>query len=238
MKEVLYQEEIKKPSDSTGTVRSSVEATDPSGGLSQTPINAISSQGGYRYHLFDSTQLDEDEFALFKRITQPLISERVNYGYELVCEFQFAGCFLTFHPSQIHPYIKHSVSHFLRYGPPPRATCIFCDRIFENHNDPLASWRRRMLHIVEHYRCGARAENMRPDFFIIEYLWKKRILSSEDYKWAIRHTERRDIDGLVDLGYITQEMRRKSEKDLEEKFDIDKEERQRRRAKRNSKEGK
>jgi hypothetical protein len=70
---------------------------------------------------------------------------------------------------------------------------------------------------------------MRPDFFVIEYMWMKRIMSEEDYKWATRHSERHGCDGLVDFGYQTSDMKRKQAKALEQRHDLEKEDRHRRR---------
>jgi len=69
-----------------------------------------------------------------------------------------------------------------------------------------------MRHIADHYSHLERVEHSGPDFFVIEYMHKKRIISNEDYKWATRHTERPDCDGLVDFGHKTEEMIRKEER--------------------------
>jgi hypothetical protein len=153
----------------------------------------------------------------------------INYGYEFRCEFEFVGCQLSFHPTQIDSYISHTTSHFVDHRPPPRTCCIFCDRRFENSHDPVASWRKRILHIADHQRHLARPEDMRPDFFVIEHMRKKGIITVEDYKWATRHTERPLCDGLVDRSYRTPEMKRKEERLTEERYDQEKEDRHRRR---------
>jgi hypothetical protein len=72
---------------------------------------------------------------------------------------------------------------------------------------------------------------MRPDFFIIEYMKKKRLISAEDYKWATGGTERPVCDGLVDLGHKLPEVQRKEDRRREERHDLQKEDRQRRREK-------
>jgi hypothetical protein len=74
-----------------------------------------------------------------------------------------------------------------------------------------------MRHIADHYRRFERFEHTWPDFFLIEYMREKRIISSGDYKWAIRYTERRGCDGLVDFGYKTSDMKRKEGRALEER---------------------
>lgn len=158
----------------------------------------------------------------------PLINP-MNYGSELRCEFEFVGCHLSFHPTQIEPYISHTASHFLGHLPPPKAFCIFCDRIFEDPNDPVANWTRRMRHIADHYRHLEPFERSRPDFLLMNHMRSKRIMSSEDHKWATRHSERPHCDGLVDRSYRTLEMKRKEERFIAEPHDLEKEDRHRRR---------
>lgn len=84
-----------------------------------------------------------------------------------------------------------------------------------------------MGHIAIHFQNRARREDMRPDFFLIEHMRKKGLLSAEDYKWAIRHTESPACDGLV--GYKPREMKKKVDKSREHRHDLEKEDRQRRR---------
>jgi hypothetical protein len=86
-----------------------------------------------------------------------------------------------------------------------------------------------MAHIANHFQNGAGQQDMRPDFYLLEYMWKKDILSTEDYTWAIGYTERPPCDGLVDIGHKTPEMKRKEEKSRELRHNLEKEDRQRRR---------
>jgi hypothetical protein len=60
----------------------------------------------------------------------------------------------------------------------------------------------------------------------------KRIITHEDYKSAIRNTERPYCDGLVPFGYETKDMRTKQERSLREVHDAHKEERYRLRQRR------
>lgn len=93
----------------------------------------------------------------------------------------------------------------------------------------MASWRERILHIAHHYRQGAQLEHMRPDFFVVEHLEEKGFISAEDYKSAVMLSERPSCDGLVDFGYKTPDMRWKAERNSREKYDLEKEERLRKR---------
>ena len=153
----------------------------------------------------------------------------INYGYEFHCPFGFVGCDLSFNPTQTDAYISHTVTHFYDHGPPPKTVCIFCPQTFENRNDRVANWRERMRHIADHFRRLERFEHTGPDFFLIEYMRMKRIISHEDYKWATGHTERRICDGLVDFGHKTSDMKRRDARSNEERHDMEKDDRYRQR---------
>ncbi|KAE9377659.1 hypothetical protein N431DRAFT_301648, partial [Stipitochalara longipes BDJ] len=159
-----------------------------------------------------------DEAPPMTQLAQVSVMNPTNYGYEFCCPFEFVGCELSFHPTQIDAYIHHTIDHFFGHRPPPKAICIFCPQIFENPNERVTNWRERMRHIADHYRRLDRFEASGPDFYVIEYMRKKGIISSEDYKWATKHTERPACDGLVDFGHKTAEMKRKEEKAVEERY--------------------
>ncbi len=142
---------------------------------------------------------------------RPSAINPINYGYDLVCEFEFVGCSLSFHPAQIYSWISHNASHFCGHHPPSKTCCTFCDRVSESIDNPVSSWKQRMRHMADHFRNFERREDIRPDFFVIEYMQKKCLLSAEDYKYAIRRTERPSYDGLVGLGFKSSEFNRKEE---------------------------
>ena len=48
----------------------------------------------------------------------------------------------------------------------------------------------------------------------------------EDYELARKYTERKHCDGLVAVGHKTKEMRRKEERSLEDRHNLDREKRQ------------
>jgi hypothetical protein len=153
----------------------------------------------------------------------------INYGYEFHCPFGFVGCELRFDSTQTDAYISHTFTHFYDHRPPPKTVCIFCPQTFENRNDRVANWRERMCHIADHYRRLERIEHTRPDFFVIEYMRMKRIISHEDYKCATGHTERGDCDGPDNFGHKTSDMKRRDARSNEERHDMEKDDRYRQR---------
>ena len=120
------------------------------------------------------------------------------YGYDLPCEFEFLGCYARFHPEQFEAWHQHSLTHFGDSPPPPYAMCIFCDEkegCFGIHNDRYLNWRKRMIHIGDHFQNFAQGSRL--DHFVIEYMWARRLISEEDYKFAIQYTESPQLDGLL-----------------------------------------
>jgi hypothetical protein len=161
--------------------------------------------------------------------------DSLNYTYHLPCEFAILGCDLQFPPERFESWILHTLSHFgVNVKPPPKAICTFCDDrdgVFENYIDPLANWRQRMLHIGAHYAGGMQYEQLRPDYFVIDHMWQNGLPSPRDYAQAMEYTERKYIDGLVAVGHKTKEMRRKEERSLEDRHNLDREKRQMKREK-------
>jgi len=125
-----------------------------------------------------------------------------SYGCSIKQDFVSLG--LSFHSTQIGAWISPGASHAAKHHPPPTPCCTFCDLVFENIADPNLSWRPRMGHIAIHFQNRARREDMRPDFFLIEHMRKKGLLSAEDYKWAIRHTKSPGYDSLVRYPLVRQ----------------------------------
>jgi len=106
----------------------------------------------------------------------------MGYGYDLPCEFAFMGCSVRFHPEPFEDWISHSLSHFAGVLPPNYSTCTFCEdggTDFRSFADPEVSWRQRMIHIGSHF-ADCQLNDMRPDPWVIEYMWKNDLISDED----------------------------------------------------------
>jgi hypothetical protein len=167
-------------------------------------------------------------------LNQQLNTTPYNYGYALPCEFDAIGCTLRFHPTEFEAWIAHTASHFIGKLP-PKAMCIFCDddnSTFEDQNDLHLNWRNRMLHIGGHLQNFIRTESVRPDYFVLDHMRANGLVTAEDYNHAMNYTERPHCNGLVPLGYKTREMKQKTENGLRQIYDLEKEDRLRRKAKR------
>lgn len=162
--------------------------------------------------------------------------QQLNYGYDLPCEFRFVGCDYRFHPENFEAWISHTVSHFGGLPPPVSAICIFCDEgnaRFETQHDPYSNWRDRMLHIGSHWAEFSTDEDTRPDFWVVAYMKENQLISREDYAHVMKHTERPYCDGLVPSDYETPVMKVKKEKNLQIPHDLQKEDREKKKARQN-----
>jgi hypothetical protein len=86
-----------------------------------------------------------------------------------------------------------------------------------------------MIHIGGHLQNFTSSELVRPDYFVLDHMRKHGIISAEDYKFSMKYTERPRCDGLVPYGYLTPDMRTKTESSKQEIDDLAKEYRYRRR---------
>ncbi len=112
-----------------------------------------------------------------------------SHSYDLPCEFEFLGCNQRFDPFYYESWISHTASHFTHSDPPPYAVCTFCDEEgsrFQDYFDPISNWRKRMIHIGGHLARGS-CSDFRPDYWVIDWMWKLELLKKDDYAWAMKH---------------------------------------------------
>ena len=111
----------------------------------------------------------------------------------LWCEFsKLKNCNATFAGDDIAGWIEHHTAH-LRNKFPRRVVCWFCDHIpfvAESKADRRANFEERMEHIREHINSDyMEVDNMRPDFFVVESLYKNGQIDQGTYQYAIAYTE-------------------------------------------------
>lgn len=157
----------------------------------------------------------------------PQIS-RINTAIVLPCEFISINCGITFHPDDFDDWLTHSLTHFSDLPPPSKCLCLFCDREFEDANDSRSNWLDRMMHSRGHFLDGK--TNIRPDFSVIEYMRKNNLMNEEDYTLAGQYTERPSVASLVRKGFETPEAKLKRERESKLPWDLQKEERHRKRS--------
>jgi hypothetical protein len=174
-----------------------------------------------------------------QNLNQALTMAPFNYGYDLPCEFASIGCNLRFYPGDFEAWIAHSVSHFVGHPPPLRTICTFCDQEFDSSHNPhnaSRNWRDRMVHIGGHFREYRRADggelyHRYPDFWTLEHMCIKDLMSADDYAYATKYSQRPHCDNTYPLGYKTPEMLASQERNSRASYDLGKEDRQRRREK-------
>ena len=147
-------------------------------------------------------------------LDEQIANMSLDYNYDLPCEFHFIGCNVRFHPENFEAWYSHTTSHFLHHEPPPYSICVFCDEgnacfRADEDNDRYTTWRNRLLHITGHLADGKTLEDVRPDYFLIDYMRNLGLVTQHDYACAVSFTERPFCIGLVPLGYETDEMKRR-----------------------------
>lgn len=137
-------------------------------------------------------------------------------AYDLPCEFYPLRCDRRFDAEDVEAWIAHTIDHFREPGPPSFAICTFCDdpddSRFRSHGDNVSMWRARMMHIQGHFQALEGEGLLRPDWYVIDYMYSRRLLSERDYRLAKRYTERPYVEGRVAPGFQTEEMCQRSKK--------------------------
>ena len=108
-----------------------------------------------------------------------LVIDRTKTEGNLECPFNLLFCLKTF--AKLEDWVKHSMTHFGRAGPPDSSRCCFCDATFQSSPE-VSSWAQRMTHVAYHHQLNERLAHARPDFELYTYLWNKHLISDADYR--------------------------------------------------------
>lgn len=144
------------------------------------------------------------------------------------CDFCIAGCRIKYPITRLDDLYYHTLSHFGDLPPPSRCICSFCEVEFEDKEHRKDNWRRRMMHCRDHLQADG-YRNPRPDYWLIEYLKDKQLISAHDLAVANQYTERPQVDGLVPRNFIKAGARAQNDRNRGHPSDLRKEERERRR---------
>ncbi|KAK8006395.1 hypothetical protein PG991_012692 [Apiospora marii] len=160
-----------------------------------------------------------------------------NPQFILPCEFARLGlCNETFGPYETGIWEDHIVVDHFESKPPPHCICWFCDKEFasnDHHGDRGINFALRLEHIREHFlQDGLTAQQMRPDYFLLEHLHLHKLLPKELYQRECKRNEGPRASGIVRHDYIPPERLRAKELESRVVHDNDKEERRRRRGQR------
>ncbi|KAK7948226.1 uncharacterized protein PG986_009112 [Apiospora aurea] len=152
----------------------------------------------------------------------------------LPCEYARLGlCNETFGPEETDFWEWHVGTQHLQDNLPPHCICWFCDQEFSarNHNvDERENFRFRLEHIRDHIiQERLAAQDMRPDYFLLEHMYRNGLLEKVHYQLECSYTEGPTASGIVEYNYTPPERRRAKELESRVYHDNDKEERRRRR---------
>lgn len=157
------------------------------------------------------------------------------------CEFRdLMDCDATFRGDDEAGWIQHHAQHLgTRF--PAETICWFCDYhtpfVAQHKADRQATFEDRMEHIAEHVRSDhLSVREMRPDFHMLEHLFKHRLISDERYYLAREYTELPRELQHPDAGFaqdMSSEPRHRGRAEAVE-YNMEKEDREHRRKKKKS----
>jgi hypothetical protein len=125
-------------------------------------------------------------------------SEPHHSANRYICIFHILNCHSTF--ADAREWKAHVLGHFRAHTPPSTARCPLCpderfvDDLSPNpdnthahsytHTAPNAkAWDRMLDHVdIAHYRHGQTLAGSRPDFELMHYLYRMRIIGVEEFK--------------------------------------------------------
>ena len=120
------------------------------------------------------------------------------HEWELPCEFKYLGCEMSFKSKHFELWVSHSITHFGHHPPPDHATCVFCgDSFADLPHGPHENWRKRMVHIRNHFAEGFTEDYLQPDFHVIGHMADHNLLTSEDLAFAMKVLNVHDESELI-----------------------------------------
>ncbi|KAI1397776.1 hypothetical protein F4819DRAFT_63101 [Hypoxylon fuscum] len=161
--------------------------------------------------------------------------------FDLPCEFVGIGsCDVTFRYEDTEAWIEHIINQHLRNKLPNKALCWYCDDFWfdakeQTQGDRRMNFQNRMYHIREHIANGKTANDIRPDFPMLEHLLRHNLISEGRYNEYRRYNEvpcpRSQMSHIYPPGYVPPERQQERERASRVIIDSEKEERRRRRHK-------
>jgi hypothetical protein len=100
-----------------------------------------------------------------------------SYRTSRSCLFSFLGC--SFRSLQQKKWKDHCMEHFGGDEPPRSVYCSQCKLPKERFLNGWAAWNYKLEHMDVHLQVGD-VEEARPDRYLLEHLWQKRLLDDLD----------------------------------------------------------
>lgn len=183
----------------------------------------------------DLRELSDQELTLLHHQAAPP-DPALLASHRMPCEFaRYTGCAATFDAfTQVESWILHELQDHLGWEPPPTCLCWFCDdykfvTALTGHGDNKENFRSRMVHIADHFKeeGTVNTRGIRPDFFFLDYLWEKGMVSRDVFEREKGVHEAVQVEGLRPRGYRTRRVEREEERRGGVIVDARKEERER-----------
>ncbi|KAF7588692.1 hypothetical protein BBP40_005325 [Aspergillus hancockii] len=103
------------------------------------------------------------------------------YHHTYICLFYVLDCHDTF--VDVEQWKTHVLSHFRTHEPPRTARCPLCPGERFTDLPEQKGWDRMLDHVdVAHYQRGQTLAGSRPDFELMQYLYRLRIISVDQFK--------------------------------------------------------
>ena len=124
---------------------------------------------------FSGVPLLEDVEGVLERRPNPIRQAT----YE--CPFWFLSC--SYASSDKEEWKTHTLDHFRGEEPPQSVTCPLCDQFEYTCDNGWTSWNYRQEHVAYHHAIlGESLRTSRPDFYLFQHLWQKRLIDEKDLK--------------------------------------------------------
>lgn len=126
---------------------------------------------------------------------RPLVPMPEERSSPLVCEFvRYSKCRAIFDPDDVEGWIKHNAREHLKKEYPAYSICWFCDEVVfpatsNSHDDRRHAYNDRMRHIAGHFHQGFTGRDMDADFFFLDHLNEKKLISRRAFEKAKGRTE-------------------------------------------------
>ncbi|OJJ47082.1 hypothetical protein ASPZODRAFT_132019 [Penicilliopsis zonata CBS 506.65] len=110
-----------------------------------------------------------------------VVPRTAQFGHIYTCLFHILDCHETFDCAD--EWKTHVLSHFRTHSPPNTARCPLCpdERFLSGMRH--SAWDRMMNHVlIAHYHQGQTLARSRPDFELMQYLYRLKIISDDQFK--------------------------------------------------------
>ncbi|KAK6826747.1 hypothetical protein P875_00053402 [Aspergillus parasiticus SU-1] len=114
-------------------------------------------------------------------VVPPPRPARQYHHHTYICLFYILDCHHTF--DDVEQWKTHVLSHFRTHEPPRTARCPLCPGERFSDTPDQKGWDRMLDHVdVAHYQRGQTLAGSRPDFELMQYLYRLRIISVDQFK--------------------------------------------------------